>query len=127
MAAVRGCFWPALSIIAAIRIAGPNWASHAITGSARSGIYGAGREAGSVLTWCLTAEARDELLGLAHTALGARWWPLLQAIVFADRDADLKMLAAGLALELVDSHDFPPPTSAHRGNRLAKPCTSSEG
>ncbi|HCG02648.1 MAG TPA: hypothetical protein DEV93_19160, partial [Chloroflexi bacterium] len=43
------------------------------------------------------------------------WRPFLQAVVFADRDAYLKVLAARLAFELVDSHDFSPPTSArHR-------------
>lgn len=60
---------------------------------------GAGRGAGSVPAWCFAAEARDELLGLALTALGARSRPLLQAVMFADRDADLKVLAARLAID----------------------------
>src|SRR5216684_4904133 len=71
------------------------------------------RRSESVLAWRLGAEARDQLLHPRLAALGALWRPFLQAVVFADRDTYLKVLAAGLALELVDSHDFSPPTSPH--------------
>src|SRR5712692_10572304 len=60
---------------------------------------------------------------LVFAALGALWRPFLQAVVFADRDAYLKVLAARLALELVDSHDFPPPTSAHHRQRSSASLT----
>jgi hypothetical protein len=33
----------------------------------------------------LAAEARDQLLHPRLAALGALWWPFLQAVVFADR------------------------------------------
>src|SRR5713226_5720759 len=80
------------------------------------------RRSDSVLAWRLGAEARGKLLHPGHPALGALWRPFLQAIVFADRDAYLKVLAARLALELVHSHDFPPPKSAPTGNaRTIKP------
>src|ERR1700694_1254947 len=74
------------------------------------------RRSDSVLAWRLGAEARDQLLHPGLAALRALWRPVLQAVVFADRNAHLKMLAARLALELVDSHDFPPPISAPTGN-----------
>src|SRR2546422_9329268 len=67
----------------------------------------------SVLAWGLAAEDRDQLPDLALTALGACGRLLLQAVMFADRDAHLKAIAATLAFEFVDSHGFPPPTSAH--------------
>ena len=68
------------------------------------------RRSDSVLAWRLGAEGRDQLLHPGLAALGALWRPFLQAVVFADRDAYLKVLAARLALELVDSHDFSPLT-----------------
>jgi hypothetical protein len=46
--------------------------------------------------------------------------------MIADRDADLKVLAARLAFELVDSHDFPPPTSAHHGSARRQAPTSTK-
>src|SRR5713101_2097739 len=73
----------------------------------------------SVLAWRLGAEARVQLQHPGLAALGALWRPFLQAVVFADRDPYLKVLAARRALELVDSHDFPPPTSAPTGNACA--------
>src|SRR6202165_2724404 len=75
------------------------------------------RRSDSVLAWRLGAEVRDQLLHPGLAALGALWRPFLQAVVFADRYAYLKVLAARLALELVDRHDFPPPTSAHHRQR----------
>src|SRR6266568_4304733 len=80
------------------------------------------RRSESVLAWRLGAEARDQLLHPRLAALGALWRPFLQAVVFADRDAYLKVLAARLALELVDSHDFQPPPQLTTSNaRAVKP------
>src|SRR6266852_5662088 len=72
----------------------------------------------SVLAWRLGAEARDQLQHPGLAALGALWRPFLQAVVFADRDAYLKVLATRLALELIDSHDSPPLISAPSRQRL---------
>src|SRR6266852_9598415 len=71
----------------------------------------------SVLAWRLGAEARDQLLHSGLTALGALWRPFLQAVVFADWKAYLKVLAARVALKLVNSHDPSPPTSARHRQR----------
>src|SRR5579875_120475 len=57
----------------------------------------------------LAAEHRDHLARLLAPALRAGGGILLQTVMLADRQAELKALAAGLALELVDSHGNAPP------------------
>src|SRR5258708_31089512 len=71
----------------------------------------------SVLAWRLGAEVRDQLLNSRLTTFGARWRPFLQPVVFADRNANLKVLAAGLALEFVDRHDFCTSEGSHHRQR----------
>ncbi len=80
----------------------------------------------SVLAWRLGAEARNQLLHSRLAALGALWRPFLQADVFADRDSYLKVLTTCLALELVDSHDSPPATSAHQRQRSRRQAPTAE-